>query len=212
MNRKFLNLAMMILFLLTMSFHFLPRIFHEIFGVIMAIATVIHVFINRRQFFGLMRGKISIRKIFAALIILSAIIIFIIILISGVCMSNHLFRDFIPMAVRRNMLIHQLHVSMPYIFMILIGCHIGLHWREIFKIKNFMVQKIFMAVVFCIGVYGSFLNRVGDRILMKHIFATPATELSLILFLIILFSTTIIYAVIIFILDEKIRLCKNKSK
>ena len=212
MNRKILNPAMMILFLLVMSFHFLPGISHEIFGVIMAVAAVIHVFINRRQLFNLMRGKISIRKIFAALIIFSATIIFIIILISGVCMSNYLFRDFIPMAIHRNMLIHQLHVSLPYIFMILIGCHIGLHWREIFKIKNFMLQKIFMAVIFCIGIYGSFLNRVGDRILMKHIFATPATELSLILFLIIIFSTTIIYAVIIFILDEKIRLCKNKSK
>ena len=212
MNRKFLNPAMIILFLLTMSFHFLPRISHEIFGLIMAAVVLIHFFINRRKFFYLMNGKISIRKFLSALIILSATIIFVIILISGVCMSNYIFKDFIPMAIRRNMLIHQLHVSMPYLFMILIGCHIGLHWREIFKIKNLMLQKIFMAIIFCVGIYGSFLNRVGDRILMKHIFATPATELSIILFFIIIFSTTAIYAVIIFILDEKIRLCKNKSK
>lgn len=212
MNRKFLNLMLFALFLLVMSFHFLPRSFHEIIGMVMTAVTAFHIFINRKSLSYLMHGEHSIRKILAALIIFSTIIIFVIILITGVCISNHLFKDFIPMAVRRNMLIYQLHVSMPYIFMILIGCHIGLHWREIFKIKNATMRKIFMLIIFCVGIYGSFLNRIGDRIMMKHIFATPATELSLILFLAILFSTTIIYAIVIFVLDEKMRLRRRKLK
>lgn len=212
MNRKFLNLMLFSLFLLVMSFHFLPRMFHEVIGLVMTAATAFHIFINRKSLSNLIHGERSLRNILAALIIFSAIIIFVIVLISGILISNHLFRDFFPMAIRRNMLIHQLHVAMPYIFMILIGCHIGLHWREIFKIKNALMRKIFMLIIFCVGIYGSFLNRIGDRILMKHIFATPATELSLILFLAILFSTTIIYAIIIFILDEKIRRRKYKLK
>lgn len=212
MNRKFLNTMLFSLFLLVMSFHFLPRMCHEIIGLIMTAATAFHIYINRQKVSYLVRGKISARKIFSALVIFSTIIIFVIVLITGICISNHLFRDIIPLVVRRNMLIHQLHVSMPYIFMILIGCHIGLHWREIFKIKNTAIRKIFMIAILCLGIYGSFLNHIGDRIMMKHIFATPATELSLILFLAILFSTTVIYAVIVFALDEKVRLCKNKLK
>ena len=33
-----------------------------------------------------------------------------------------------------------------------------------------------VAVVLVMGVWGSFMNRVGDRLLMKHIFATEATN------------------------------------
>lgn len=202
MNRKILDAALFILFLLVMSFHFLPRILHEVFGIIMAAAVCVHTFINRRQFFYSLRGKKSARKIFSAIITFPMPIIFLIILVSGVCMSNYLFRDFIPFETRRNMFIHQLHVSLPYVLMIFLGCHIGMHWRELIRIKNSLLQKIFMAIIICVGIYGSFLNRVGDRILMKHIFATPATELSWAAFLILLIASLGIYAVIIFLLDE----------
>lgn len=212
MKRKILDAIIFILFLLVMSFHFMPRILHEILGLIMAATVLVHFFINRRKFFYSIRGKMSARNIFSNLIIISTLIIFVMILISGICMSNYIFHDYIPFDIRRNFMIHRLHVSMPYVFMILIGCHVGLHWREIIKIKNSILSKIFMAVIICVGIYGSFLNRVGDRILMKHIFATPATDRSFIEFLCIIFCTTGIYSVITFLLDEKLRLCKNKAK
>ena len=202
MKRKILDAALFILFLLVMSFHFLPRILHEVFGIVMAAAFVIHLFINRRQFFYSLRGKKSARKIFSALINISMLITFAIILVTGICMSNYIFHDFIPFEIRRNFFIHQLHVSLPYVFIIFLGCHIGLHWREIIKIKNPLIQKIFMAVIICAGIYGSFLNRVGDRILMKHIFATPATDLPFGIFLILIVATVGIYSSITFLLDE----------
>ena len=123
-------------------------------------------------------------------------------------MSNYIFHDFIPLEFRRNMIFHQLHVALPYSMMILIGLHIGLHWKELREkflrfMKNSLLEKILAALIICAGIYGSFLNRVGDRILMKHIFATPATELSLPIFLLILLSTTLLYAVLI-VLAEKI--------
>lgn len=202
MKRKILDAAIFILFLLVMSFHFLPRILHEIFGVIMAAAVVIHFFINRRQFFYSFRGKKSARKIFSILINFSMLISFVTILVTGILISNHIFHDLIPLELRRNFSVHQLHVSLPYLFVIFLGCHIGLHWRELVKIKNSLLQKIFMAGIICAGIYGSFLNRVGDRILMKHIFATPATDLSLGIFLILFISTVGIYAEITFLIDE----------
>lgn len=202
MKRKILDATIFILFLLVMSFHFLPRILHEIFGVIMAAAIVIHVFINRRQFFYLLRGKKTPRKFFSFLTIFFMLIIFLIFFVTGICISNHLFHDFIPLELRRNFFVHQLHVSLPYLFIIFLGCHMGLHLREIVKIKNALLQKIFLIGIICTGIYGSFLNRVGDRILMKHIFATPATDLSWGIFLILFVSTIGIYAAITFLLDE----------
>lgn len=207
-KKKFLDVALLIIFLLTMSFYFLPRILHEIFGLIMATAVFAHVFINRRRFFSMFKGSLSAKKIFSNAVNIFLIGIFITILITGVCMSNYIFHDFIPMELRRNMTFHQLHVALPYVMMILIGLHIGLHWRELREkflrfIKNSLAEKILAAVIIGAGVYGSFLNQVGDRILMKHIFATPATELSLPIFLLVLLSTTLLYAVI-FIIAEKI--------
>ena len=56
-KRKFLDAALIILFLLTMSFYFLPRILHEIFGVLMAAAVFAHVFINRQKIFSMFKVK-----------------------------------------------------------------------------------------------------------------------------------------------------------
>ena len=211
MKKYFLDAALLILFLLVMSFHFLPRFLHEIFGLTMSVAVMGHLFLNRRRFVNLFLGKWSRRKIFSSLVNLSILIFFLLIMITGVCMSNYIFDDMIPIDLRRNMTIHQLHVSMPYWLMIFIGAHISLHWNEIWqrfihfanlKINN-KVRYIFLTVVICAGIYGAFLNRVGDRILMKHIFATPATELSWGIFLLLFLSTTVVYVVIFFFIDKK---------
>ena len=215
MKKYFLDAVLLILFLLVMSFHFLPRILHEIFGLIMLAAAVWHSFFNRRRFLNFFQGKQTKRKILSSLTNILIVIIFAVIFISGVCMSNYIFDDLIPLEIRRNMTIHRLHVSLPYVFMILIGVHIGLHWNEIWgRFTNFIKLKkntphykfgsyIFLAVIICAGVYGAFLNRVGDRILMKHIFATPATEISWIAFLFLFLATMGIYSIIIYFVDKK---------
>lgn len=215
MKNYFLDAALLIIFLLVMSFHFFPRILHEIFGILMLAAVIWHLFLNRRRFFTSLKGKLSARKIISALINFSMLAIFIIIFVTGICMSNYIFSDFVSLELRRNFTLHQLHVSLPYIFMILIGLHIGLHWREIwYRFLNFMKwQKNSFRykvgcytstfAIICLGIYGAFLNRVGDRILMKHIFATPATELSFAEFAILFLTTMGIYLVAIHFIDKK---------
>ena len=215
MKKIFLDITVLVLFLLVMSFHFLPRILHEIFGLIMPVAVAIHLIENRRWFLNLNHGKWTKRKIFSALINFSILLCFFVILAAGICMSNYIFNEIIPLDIRRNMTIHQLHVSLPYVLMILIGVHVGLHWREIWnRFINFVGVKknsckykvsccILSTVIICFGIYGAFLNRVGDRILMKHIFATPATELSWAEFLFLFVATGGIFSAVTFWLDEK---------
>jgi len=211
MKRYFLDAALLLFFLLTMSFHFLPRILHEVFGLIMFAVVIWHLIINRRWFTSLSKSKLSRKKIFFVLINFSTLIIFMLVLVTGIFMSNYIFNDVIPLEIRRNMTIHQLHVSLPYILMILISLHIGLHWHELWQrfthftgLKIYKaIRYIFLIMIICSGIYGSFLNRVGDRILMKHIFATPATELSLGIFLLLFLSTMAIYVAIIFWINKK---------
>ena len=215
MKKYFLDATLLTAFLLVMSFHFLPRILHEVLGVVMLAAVILHFVLNRRWFFNFYRGKLSARKIFSTLINFSMLATFAVIFASGVCMSNYIFNDFVSLELRRNFTLHQLHVSLPYILMILIGLHIGLHWRELWnRFLNFMKwQKnslrlkvgcyISIFATICLGIYGAFLNRVGDRILMKHIFATPATELSFAEFAILFLATMSIYSIAIYFIDKK---------
>ena len=201
------NGILFVLFVAEMSFQFLPKILHEIFGVALMIATIFHVAINRRRFVALTK-KITPRKIFSVAINFALIICMAVIVVNGAFISNYLFADVVSFELRRNMTIHQLHVATPYLMMIFIGVHIGLHWQEIWQkyFKRFVPEKFFKAasiILSAIGVAGLFLNRVGDRILMKHIFGTPATELPGAFFALMIIGGVIFFALITFLLDKK---------
>ena len=47
-----------------------------------------------------------------------------------------------------------------------------------------------------VGIYGSFQNRVGDHLLMKHIFATPATSEPGDVYVLLLLAILGLYAVL----------------
>lgn len=214
MKNVLLDAVLFALFVAEMSFHHLPKILHEILGVAFAAAIILHVALNRRRFISSLK-KMTPRKIFSATINFALIICAVIILVNGVSLSNYLFADVVSFEWRRNMMVRQLHVVAPYVCLILIGVHIGLHWRElrqrllkIFEAEEFYRQheKFFIAaavILSAVGVAGLFLNRVGDRILMKHVFSTPAIELSAVVFALLIIGGVIFFALITYLLDEK---------
>lgn len=205
MKKFLLDVILFALFVAELSFHHLPKVLHEILGVAMALAIVVHVAINFRRLKSLFR-KITPRKFFIVTIDFALAIGAAIILFAGVCMSNYLFTDAVSFELRRNMTIHQLHIAIPYMMMILIGAHVGLHVQELqqrfFKVKNFF--NVAIVALAAIGAFGLFFNRVLDRILMKHIFATPATDLVAPLFMLLIIGGVIFFALITFFVDRKI--------
>lgn len=215
MRNVLVDVILFALFVAVLSFHHLPKILHEVLGVALAVAIIFHVVLNRRRLVSLVK-KPSPRKLFSLTINLALLICAVVILIAGVCMSNYLFVDAVSFELQRNMTIHQLHVALPYVLMILIGVHLGLNWREFWQrllhtlgAEDFYRerQKIFMAAAVtlsAIGAAGLYLNRVNDRILMKHIFATLATELHAVLFMLMIVGGVIFFALITFLLNEKI--------
>ena len=205
MSNLLLDAILFALFVAELSFQLLPKILHEILGVIMFALIICHVAINRRRFLSLIK-KMTPRKFFSTTTNILLTICAGVTLITGVCMSNYLFVDAVSFELRRNMTIHQLHVAAPYVMLILIGIHVGLHWRELWQrfFKRFgIIFKGAAGIMAAVGVAGFFLNRVGDRILMKHIFATPATELPAAIFILLIIGGVTFYALITFLLDEK---------
>ena len=204
MKKFLLDVILFALFVAELSFHHLPKILHEILGVAMALVIIVHVAINFRRFKSLFK-KITPRKFFIVTIDFALAIGSVIILFAGVCMSNYLFTDVVSFELRRNMTIRQLHVAIPYMMMILIGAHLGFHAQELrqrfSKVKNFF--NVAIVVLSIIGAFGLFFNRVHDRILMKHIFATPATDLAAPLFMLLIVGGVIFFALITFFIDKK---------
>ncbi len=209
-----LDALLLALFVAEMSFYHLPAVLHEVLGVAMAAAIILHVVINRRRLASLLKG-LTPRKFLNAATDGALTICAATTLATGVTMSNYLFADFVSFELRRNMTLHQLHVAAPYAMMILIGVHVGLHWRELrqrllnfFGLADKTVARYALRIVHCllaaVGAVGLYLNRVGDRLLMKHIFATPATDLPAVIFALLTIGGVIFFATITFLLDEKI--------
>lgn len=203
MRNVLIDAVLFALFVAELSFRYLPGILHEIFGVAMAALIIWHIVMNRRR----VRFMLTLN---IALTICSVLI-----LATGVCISNHLFADVMSLEIQRNMMIRSLHVALPYIMLILIGVHVGLNWREFWNrlihligAKEFYQRwkKFFIAaavMLSAVGVVGLFMNRVRDRILMKHIFATPATDLPFAVFMMMIIGGVALFALITFLAKEK---------
>ena len=205
MKKFLLDVLLLALFVAELSFHHLPKVLHEILGVAMAAAIVLHVAINFRRLKSLFK-KMTPRKIFVATSDAALAVGAVIILFTSLCMSNYLFPDLVSFELRRNMTLHQLHTATPYVMMILIGAHVGMHAQEL-RQRFLSVGKIFNAAVVtlaAVGAWGLFLNRFLDRILMRHIFATPATDLPAPLFAMLILGGVIFFALITFLVDRKI--------
>ncbi len=214
MKNFLLDAILFAVFLAELSFHFLPKILHEILGVIFIALIIFHVAINFRRIFSLTK-KITPRKFFSLEINVALIMGAALIFVTGICMSNYLFPDAANPLLRRNMTIHQLHVSAPYVMMILIGMHLGLHWREFWQrflnlvgLEEFYQRrKIFFkaaaVILSAIGFAGFFLNRLAARLAMKHIFATPATDLPAAIFVLLMIGGVAFFALITFFVDRK---------
>lgn len=188
-NRRMAVTALLsLLFVLTMSFHYIPKLLHEIIGVVWFLLAGVHLYQNRHWLKSLRQGKWNFRRALGTVIDILLIAVVLVTVFAGLGISNFLLKDIMPLEIQRSIVIHQYHVSLPYALLILCGLHWGLHWRGWLAQWKKLVplslapntSRIAAAVlglsVAALGIYGSFLNRVGDRLLMKHIFATEATN------------------------------------
>lgn len=175
------------LFLAVMSFHYLPKLLHEVLGILWGLAALLHIWQHRSFFATLGRGRWTRQRLLITLVDFLLLALLLVTVLTGLGISNHLLKDFLPLDWRRSITLHQLHVSLPYALLILSGLHLGQHWQGFAAQLRRLLPPIVLPglpagvkwglglLVVALGLYGSFLNRIGDRLLLKHIFATPAT-------------------------------------
>ena len=187
-KRLVVTTCLPLLVIAVMSFHYLPKLLHEILGVAWLLFILLHLYQNRSWLKNLRQGRWKFLRIFGTVIDGLLIAGVLVIVLSGLGISNYLLKELMPLAIQRSIALHQYHVSLPYALLILSGLHWGLHWHgwqkqwqkriswSLSPLVGRLLAVGLTAFVLAVGVWSSFMNRVGDRLLMKHIFATEATN------------------------------------
>ncbi|WP_297569971.1 hypothetical protein [uncultured Anaerovibrio sp.] len=207
-GRMLVTVLMIFFFLLVMSFHHIPKLFHEVLGLVWLGVTMLHLWQNRKWFKSFAQGRWTTIRIIDTVIDGLLLLTLLMVIIAGSGISNHLFKDLMPLDIRRSITLHQLHVSLPYAMIILMGLHWGLHfdgwlnqWKRVISFtipaKISKVAGLALAVIIIAGgIYGSILHQVWNRLMMKHIFATEAAGLPFGSYLILLLSIIGLYVIV----------------
>ena len=213
MKKFYLDVILLIIFMLVMSFHLLPKLLHEILGMLIIPLVIYHLYWNFKAF-KLLKG--TPKKRLSLFIDIALFLCLFIIMFTGICISRHLFNDMIDISLQRNIIIHQLHSAVPFLFIILSGIHFGLNWQGFWQRINIILKldtnnkfykftsRLLIIILIAAGIYGSFLNQIGDRLLMEHIFATEMTSLPFVEFIFLMFGIFSLYVVIGFIISKYI--------
>lgn len=215
------TLLLPLLFLLVMSFHYVPKLLHEVVGIALLLLTGLHLYQNKNWLKNLRRGSWPAIRIVGTVVDVLLLAAVLVVVATGAGISNYLLKELMPLEIQRSIVIHQYHVSMPYALLILCGLHWGLHWRGWWgqwqklcpwqlprKIRP-VLTALLCAAVMGLGIYGSFMNRVGDRLLMKHIFATEATNQPAEVYVVLLGSFMGLYVLLGFAAGELLKKRKN---
>ncbi|MDV3427321.1 MAG: DUF4405 domain-containing protein [Bacillota bacterium] len=172
-----LDILMALVFVLLFNKNAISGIsFHEIAGLTLGMAFIIHILINFKwvkkitiKFFN---SKIKLKTRIGYIVDLLLLIDMALIIGTGISISKVLFSGIFKSAGNQS-----LHISLSYIALMLIGIHVGLHWdwvmnvfKNTFKIsKKGMTCKIINSVLvvslFAFGSYNIYSNSYFTKII-----------------------------------------------
>lgn len=219
--RNILNIVMTVLLLLIMDYRFIGNSLHEIGGVVFALLFIFHNVLNRRWYDVFFKGRQSLRRVVMTIVNLILVITMITVFVTGALISATVFA---PLDIRsRSLFVHDLHQGAAFVSFILIAIHLGMHWEILMaKLKNWLhidtsrlswviTSRIVSIVVIIYGIYASFANDIGEKLLMQRVFMGWGEEPSLWRFLLDHFAIVGSYVGITHFLFSLLRRVKNEN-
>lgn len=197
-----------------MGYHFLPQLIHEILGLVLLVGGCWHLLLNKRWFSGIFKGSWNKIRLLQTILGILLIASFLTALCTGIIISNRIFRElWVGIELHRSIFIHQLHIASAYFMVIFSGMHIGMYWSGLWnRMKKFSLLKALETkpalsfwLLVLIGWTGCALARldhVGDRLIMKHIFATMASQLPSGIYYLMLLCMIGLYAIVFYHLQR----------
>lgn len=177
------------------NYLFPADIVHEILGVALFVLWAIHIFLNRRWYGAIFKGKYNPCRIMQTVINCCILICTIILMISGIILSNHLFTFLnIQSGLGFARIAHLLSSHWYYLFMSL---HIGLHMGRLFQnVAAKILPRILLVLVCAYGLYAFIARGVWKYLVLKQQFFFFDLERGYILFALDYISIIILFAVV----------------
>ena len=189
------------------NFLFPADLVHEILGVALFVLWAIHIFLNRRWYGGIFRGKYNPYRIMQTVINCCILICTIFLMISGIILSNHLFIFLnIQSGLGFARIAHLLSSHWYYLFMSL---HIGLHMGRLFQnVAAKIIPRIILVLVCAYGLYAFIARGVWKYLILKQQFFFFDLERGYILFAMDYISIIILFATILHLIASRLK--KNR--
>ncbi len=157
-----LDIGMVVLMFICMSFQFFEQESHEIYGTILFAAFILHNVLNYRWYAGLRKGSYTGTRILMTIINFVMLADMLLLMISGMRMSGYVFK-FIDFGISID-LARSIHMKASYGGFLILGLHVGVHVKMIFGLmKNSLNMRDSSAfrtiacrvIVACVSVYGA---------------------------------------------------------
>lgn len=189
MKRFRLDLLLALLFLLVMGFRMLPPTLHEVLGLLLLAGLCMHLAWNRHWFAALGRGPWQRLRVVQTVMNMLLLASTATALGAGVIISNHILRPlWIGVPLHSSIFIHQLHTASACCMLVFLGMHIGMHFAGLWaRMKTWVGLRVFethptlrfwtLIVIGWAGCAYARLDHFGDRMMMRHVFKTPAGDL-----------------------------------
>ena len=186
------------------NFLFPAEIVHEILGVGLFILWSVHIFLNRRWYGAICKGKYNPCRIMQTVINCCILICTIFLMISGIILSNQLFTLLnIQSGLGFARIAHLLASHWYYLFMSL---HIGLHVGRLFQdITTKIIPRIILALVCAYGIYAFIARGVWKYLILRQQFFFFDLDRGYILFAIDYISIIILFATLSHLLAKSLK-------
>ena len=174
-----IDLAMVLLFITALGFRSTGGLAHEWIGLMFSLLCSLHVAHNWNWYGSLLKGKYSASRVLNTslnlLILVGAILLF----ISGVINSRHIFK---ALNLNGSLEMRQLHSLVAYWGIVLLGVHAGLQWNKVLmalKIKagtnwkwlgNSLALRGLAILLTAYGIWASFDRAMASKLFLGFSF------------------------------------------
>ena len=203
------DILMYILFILLMGHHITENFIHEILGTILFILFIFHHILNIRYFKTIFKGKYTFRRSIVLIVDILLFISMIGMIVSAINISSDVFSFLnIPTKIWGRKL-HMLSTSWGFVLM---SVHVGMHLNILInkltkKMKDNMFEYVYYLIMILLVIYGIYsfikLNLISDMFLLNAFKYYDYSELPIIFYLHVVFSSLLIGLIIYFISNIK---------
>lgn len=174
-----LDLLMALLFIIALGFRSTGGLAHELIGLAFCGFCTLHVVINWNWYRHLQKGGYTFRRILNTVLNLALPVGVIVLCISGIMNSNHVFGY---LKLKGSMDIRQMHSVVAYWGIILLGIHAGVQWAKVLAalknkagarhrwLYNNLLLRCMATLAVAYGIWAAFDRAMGSKLFLGFSF------------------------------------------